>query len=203
MRSNKIFTRSQGKHSHHTYGQAPPACGCAAPRSWRWAFPLGMCDRSAPAEMPAGTPTGRCPLAWPRTGRPCAPLSVQKHAYLSCQFGENLTLRKNGNFWRDPRTFVHDCLVFVSSVLRCVGEQIFLTNDNNITVHSQAMAARYQIQREKNFASWSFLCIIMFSMYFPLKGKSQLYSICQNCFNWLNWILWHHWYRQSTQPLNI
>ena len=43
-----------------------------------------------------------------------------------------------------------------------------------ITVHSfyQAMAARYQIQiKEENFASWSFLCIIMFSMYFALKQK--------------------------------
>ena len=43
-----------------------------------------------------------------------------------------------------------------------------------ITVHSfyQAMAARYQIQiKEENFASWSFLCIIMLSMYFALKQK--------------------------------
>ena len=83
--------------------------------------------------MPAETPTGRCPLeVLSRTGGPCAPLSVQKHARLSCQFGE--TLRKNCYFWRDPEAFVHDCLVILSSVLidfyariRCVGEQMFLT----------------------------------------------------------------------------
>ena len=92
-----------------------------------------MCDRLAPTEMPAGMPTGRCLLeVLSRTGGPCSPLSVQKHARLSGQFGE--ALRKNCNFWRDPGAFVHDCLVIVSSVLidfyariRCVGEQMFLT----------------------------------------------------------------------------
>ena len=94
---------------------------------------VGMCDRSAPIEMPAGTPTGRCSLeVLSRTGGPCSPLSVQKLARLSGQFGE--ALRKNCNFWRDPEAFVHDCLVIVSSVLinfyariRCVREQMFLT----------------------------------------------------------------------------
>ena len=33
------------------------------------------------------------------------------------------------------------------------------------------MAAKYQIQSEENFASWSFRCIFMFSMYFALKQK--------------------------------
>ena len=33
------------------------------------------------------------------------------------------------------------------------------------------MAAKYQIQSEKNFASWRFRCIIMFFMYFTLKQK--------------------------------
>ena len=28
------------------------------------------------------------------------------------------------------------------------------------------MAAKYQIQSEENFASWSFRCIIIISMYF-------------------------------------
>ena len=34
------------------------------------------------------------------------------------------------------------------------------------------MAAKYQNQSEENyFASWSFRCIIMFSMHFALKQK--------------------------------
>ena len=149
----------------------------AAPRFCRRALLFGMCDRSAPTEMPAGTPAGRCPLeVLSRTGGPCAPLSVQKHTRLSGQFGE--ALRKNCNFWRDPGAFVHDCLVIVSSVLlyfyariRCVGEQIFLNiNDDNITVGIQLLASYgCQISNPKRGK----LCLMKFSLHYHV-----LYEFC-------------------------
>ena len=152
-----------------------------------------MCDRSAPAEMPAGTPTRRCNLAWPRTGGPCAPLSVQKHAHLSCQFGENCQnwqyerMVISGEI-RGPlfTTVCQFCLNWLPCTdALCRWANIPNIDDDNITVHNfyQAMAARYQIQREENFASWTFLCIPnhVFYVFCLKKGLSGFFPKCWSC----------------------
>ena len=146
----------------------PPDCRSAAPRSCRRALLLGRYEYVRPVSA-YWNACGDADRAV-SSGKSWAGLAVLVRLLASRNtpaFPVSLVKRyekKNGNFWRDPGAFVHDCLVIVSSVsidfyarIRCVGEQIFLAYNRSQLLPSYGC----QISNPKRGK----LCLMKFSLH--------------------------------------